>query len=347
MKKIFITGLSVILLAGCAHKLEEADFAEETFSETAAETSVVLQEATEPVIQTGSTVTEAETTPETEYVPTAEDFLLMFENADLSTGKLGSNMKEVLKLVHDDIHVKKLTAHNIAAAFTGGCAESTLFAFSVSESSGILPITAGDEEFYAMSFRTGDEENFTALFGKRSLTEPADAMRYVNTCGRADYLAFCSKSGNDYFLIPIAAGTSRDGIYAVLPNLSIMGYDVSAVENFSGITQDYSIYITDYAYDEETSMLAIEYKTSNTFSSEIYFQCEEIFIGGEVIPEDYINDFPQILYDKGVIVLRAPEYEGEGVPVYYFRGAIYSAETDDELCEAGIAAYNMKSQSTT
>ena len=370
MKKIplVLVSAALLLLAACSEKKEaspaEAAAPGNTVSETVTETDISVTVLNDETSGTGSvsmltfptslSETDEEETVSEETAPeetvseedgpdeySCERLLMIFGNADPSTGFIGKNMKNVLKGIHEDIPIKRLTEKNISAAKETGTTGKVLFAFSINRSNGLLPITLDGKTYYASGFTSESGEPYTAVFGNSDICSPKEAARYINTCGRADYIAFCAETENGTVLIPIAAGTPEDGIYTVIPNAEMMGYDMSGVKPFSGIKNSFGIYITGTDYSEEDGVLSLYYETVSSFPADNYFLCDEIFIAGEPIPEEFANEFPITLYSRGTVRLNAPQPSEDDV--FFFSGKICAGE--EELCSAGISGFRPRAQS--
>ncbi len=357
MKKILIAAAlsAAVFMSGCFDSIETGEdvLSEESVAEkiqTAAEimmTETAAEETTAPVTEAVTTttteVTEQETVP-TEPVTLADEmsceaFLSIFEGADPSAGFIGNSMKEAVGALKEEISVKKLTKENISETRHEEAADNTLFAFSIARSSGIVPVKIEKTTYYATSFTTAEDEEFTAVFGNNKNNSYEEAAAYINTCGRVDYLGFCTRSGGRTIIIPVAAGNSRDGIYAVLPNLGMMGYDVSRAETFGGMSDSLDLYITKAETDEGRRMVTLHYVIRDTFSEDVSIECDGFYMNGEPLPDGYRNNFPLRMAGKGSIEIKSPAISRGDI--CYFTGRVVSSKSGEVLSEFGMTAYNL------
>ena len=343
MKMIYTAAAiaAALVMAGCVREIN----VETEEAPPAAETITLPVTEAEPDEETETSLSETEAASQKEPVSeqAAEikkgfaDFMEIF-GGDADSGYLGKSMKEVMYKTADGYDVKKLTAANVRAAAERGSTGRTLFGFTVNGTEGIVPISTDGIIYYAVGVTSDDGEEFTAVFGNSETTSPEEAEKYVNTCSRVDYLAVCSATGGGRVLMPVAAGNPHDGVYAVLPNVRLLGYDTEETEPFVGMTRSYTIRINKSEYDPITKTLHLFYETENSFPEKIFFRCEEIYIGGKYIPDEYKNVYPMILYNRGAVSLKCPEpAKGD---IVFFKGAVFSEETHDLICSAGIAAYD-------
>lgn len=320
---------AVIMLTGCGQRIEE------TPAEPVQTTAEAVTEATDVTEESGTdTAKVTEKAPEpVKTLTSTEEFFTIFNGADISTARIADNIDDAIKAVNEDISVSELSLENVKKAVEDNALSSSLFSFSMNGASGILPSESADGDIFACGY-TLDDTEYTVVFGSDKVTTFSETSKYVNTCGEADYLAFCAERDGQIMLMPVAAGNSDCGIYGVIPVAEYMGYDMTGVASFKGIPDSFHIRITDIE-DDDSGNTSIYYTIDSSFEDEIYFRCGNIFLNGEDITANIDEETSDIMKGSGYIDFNGLKINDNDA--LYFTGKVYSTEDNSEICSAAVA----------
>lgn len=325
MKKMIIS-TALLLLCGCARISEEpvtqADV-QYSETETAEETTAASEEET----------AEQETAAEPQPLYSA-DFFALFEGADPVTGKIADDMDSTVGTLAAGVSVAELSAESIKEITQNGSLAGQLFRFSTDSSGGILTAASDGGDMNAFSFTDSEETEYIVLLGSTETTTAAAADKYISTCTRVDYLGYCAERNGSYVLMPIAAGNAEIGIYGVIPNALLMGFDMSGTEEFAGIPDSVSIR-TAGAEKREDGTFRLFCRLDSRFDREVYYVFTNMFLNGGNITDKITEDTSFRLEGAGNIDFS--DIEIKDGDVLYFLGSVYESETDDLICDTSLA----------
>lgn len=327
MKRIIVTAAfaAAMILCGCTEIAEEPPH-EDTPEEIVSVTSETISETAAPEVQ--------EDGPQTapyEEIPDSEDFFSVFEGADYKTGRIADDMNEAIMSLPDDITAAELSLESVKEIMEKDELSDTLFHFAVPHCSGVLPAQSSSGDMFAFSFEDEEGTEYAVILGSAEGSELSRADKYVSTCTEVEYLGYCSEQDGQLMIMPIAAGNSQCGIYGVIPVAEQIGYDMSDTAEFDGIPESISISLSG---SEETDR--VSYTISHRFENDVYYVFTNIFLNGSNVTDNISEDTSSILKSSGNIGFTDTEVRpGDAL---YFVGSVYSADSDELICDASFAS---------
>lgn len=326
MKKIIISIALILLLCGCARISEEpVTQADVQYSETeiTEETTAAAEEET----------TEQETAAEPQPLYSA-DFFALFNGSDPITGRIADDMDGAVGTLAAGVSVAELSEESIKEITQNGSLAGQLFRFSTESSGGILTAASDDGDMNAFSFTDSEDTEYIVLLGSTDTTTAAAADKYISTCTRVDYLGYCAERNGSYVLMPVAAGNAESGIYGVIPNALLMGFDMSDTEEFAGIPDSISIR-TAGAEKRDGGIFRLFCRLDSRFDRDVYYVFTNMFLNGENITDKITEDTSFRL--EGAESVDLADIEIKDGDVLYFLGSVYESETDDLICDTPLA----------
>lgn len=326
MKRIITAAAALVILCGCARISDEPYYAEDT-----APSETEITEATDEPEE--ETTAEEETSAPVRQLESA-DFFALFRGSDPVTGRIADNIDEAIATLAPGVSVAELSEESIKEITINGTLAGQLFRFSVENCDGIITAASDDGDMNAFSFTDSEDTEYIVLLGNTATTTLSSADKYISTCTQVDYLGYCAEREGSYVLMPVAAGNEECGIYGVIPNALLMGFDMSAAEDFAGIPDSITIR-TAGAEKRDGDIFRLFCRIDSRFERDVYYVFTNVFLNGENVTENISENTSFRLDGAGSIDFADMELsEGDFL---YFLGSVYESETDDLICEAPLA----------
>ena len=327
MKRIIAAAAALVILCGCARISDEPYYAEDT----APPETEITEDTDEPEEETTA---EEETAAPVRQLESA-DFFALFRGSDPVTGRIADNIDEAIATLAPGVSVAELSEESIKEiTVNNGTLAGQLFRFSVENCDGIITAASDDGDMNAFSFTDSEDTGYIVLLGNTSTTTSSAADKYISTCTQVDYLGYCAEREGSYVLMPVAAGNEECGIYGVVPNALLMGFDMSAAEEFAGIPDSITIR-TAGAEKRDEDVFRLFCRIDSRFECGVYYVFTNVFLNGENVTENITENTSFRLEGAGSIDFADMELsEGDFL---YFLGSVYESETDDLICEAPLA----------
>lgn len=326
MKRIIAAAAALVILCGCARISDEPYYAEDADPPE-----------TEMTEDTGEPEEEAPAEEETSAPVRrleAADFFALFRGSDPVSGRIADNIDEAVAALAPGVSVAELSEESIKEITVDGTLAGQLFRFSVESCDGIITAASDDGDMNAFSFTDSEDTQYIVLLGSTAATALSSADKYISTCTQVDYLGYCAEREGSYVLMPVAAGNEECGIYGVIPNALLMGFDMSASEAFEGIPDSITVR-TAGAEKRDEDIFRLFCRIDSRFERDVYYVFTNVFLNGENVTENITENTSFRLEGAGSIDFTDMELsEGDFL---YFLGSVYESETDDLICEAPLA----------
>ncbi len=306
-KKLVLAAVmaAMVVMTGCGEKAQTA-----TVESTEA---VTVEETTEETTQEETeTETEEETESDVEFTSLNQLFgndskeTEAFGDFDEETGYLGATSDEITEGFEAcDIIVEDLSQDNRIVYED----EDVLYHFVMYNEDSVQEVADDDETNFLTQLTYADEE-FYVLFGSDTAVEYEEALVYCEEDTTVEYWAIGSIQGDNYCLVPIAAGNDENGYYIVRTTLVTVGIDMSdtmslleqgidfKTESSEGsstskleLTGEEYIYLEITGKEGDEESLTVYYEMTNYYPTDVYISDAEIELNGVDITDSTVAFF--------------------------------------------------------